>query len=351
LDRGKRRRRVRAADFLLFNQQFVTLIRAGLPILKSLDLLAERAARPSMRGYLNEIRERVRTGASVSEAFEATGAFPRVYTTSLIAGERSGNLASVLEYYMAFQRTTLTARKRLLAALIYPALLVVVITTILSVMIVWVVPKFYELYAEAHAQLPALTELVIGLALGIRKFALFGLLALVAVLAGSYGWLRSERGRLFYDRAKLRLPLLGDIWVKYQTAQFARTLATLLSGGTPLVKSLETAADSVASPLISSALVEANRRVKEGQSLHASLEATALVPPMAIEMIEVGEATGALPQMLTSVAEFYEEDVNTSMAALTSLIEPAMLLFMGFVVAFILISLYLPIFSLGGQMR
>ncbi|HEY4682292.1 MAG TPA: type II secretion system F family protein [Candidatus Acidoferrales bacterium] len=351
LGRGKKRRRLRAGDFLLFNQQFMTLIRAGLPILKSLDLLAERAARPSMRGYLNDIRERVRNGASVSDAFEAMGVFPKVYTTSLLAGERSGNLAGVLEYFLAFQRTTLAARRRFVAALIYPAILVVIITAVLSLMLVWVVPKFHELYAEAHAQLPPLTEMVIGISLAIRQFALLGSLVLLAVFAGGYSWLGSERGRLFLDRGKMRLPILGDVWIKYQTAQFSRTLATLLSGGTPLVNSLETAASSVPSPLIGSALSKANRRVKDGQSLHASLEATALLPPMAIEMIEVGEATGALPQMLTSVAEFYEEDVNTSMATLTSLIEPAMLLFMGFVVAFILISLYLPIFSLGAQTR
>ncbi len=351
LGREKKRRRPRADDFMLFNQQFVTLVRAGLPILKSLDLLAERAARPSMRGYLNDIRERVRTGASVSEAFEAMGVFPKVYTTSLLAGERSGNLAGVLEYYLVFQRTTLAARKRLLAALIYPAILVVVITAILSLMMIWVVPKFHELYTEAHAQLPALTQMVIAISLAIRQFALVGALVLVLIFVGGYSWLRSEKGRLFLDHAKMRLPMLGEIWIKYQTAQFARTLATLLSGGTPMVNALDTAAESVPSSLVGSGISKAGQRVREGQSLHTSLEATALLPPMAIEMIEVGEATGALPQMLTSVAEFYEDDVKTSMATLTSLIEPALLLFMGVVVAFILISLYLPIFSLGTQMR
>lgn len=336
---------VRGADFLIFNQQFVTLIRAGLPILKALDLLVERAAAPRLRPILRDVRDHVREGALLSEAFEKQGLFDRVYTTSILAGERSGNLVGVLESYIAYQKVTSGLRKKLIAALIYPCILITAATLILTYIATFVIPEFGRLYSEMDIELPWITQVMTQLATNYR-FHVLGLVAL-AVLTGiaAFLWSRTDRGGYVLDRLKLRLPIYSDVWVKFQVAQLCRTLATLLAGGIPLVTALETAGGAVRSRLFSEALGEAAGRVREGQSLSAGLEATRLVPPLALDMVGVGEASGALAAMLASVADFFEEEVNTRLSTLVSIIEPLILIFMAIVVFLILLSLYLPLFS------
>lgn len=345
------RARLRADDFLIFNQQFATLIRAGLPILRSLDLLAERAARPALRAFLTDVRQRVRAGADLSQAFRAQGVFPEVYTASLLAGERSGNLTGVLDQYIAYQKVSGSVRRRLLTVLVYPALLVVFSSIVLGVVITYVVPRFAELYAELRAELPFLTQLVINFALHVRSSVLLILAAVVAGAAVAVPWSRTAGGGRVLDRVKLGLPVVGDIWLKFRVAQFARTLSTLLAGGIPLVTSLETARDSIGGPLLRDTVDRAAHRVREGQPLHRALVDPGLVPELMLEMVEVGEATGSLAQMLASVAEFYEEDLNTRLTALMALVEPLILVFMGLVIAFILVALYLPVFSLATLVR
>ncbi|MBI4461391.1 MAG: type II secretion system F family protein [Acidobacteria bacterium] len=345
------RARLRADDFLIFNQQFATLIRAGLPILRSLDLLAERAARPALRAFLTDVRQRVRAGADLSQAFRAQGVFPEVYTASLLAGERSGNLTGVLDQYIAYQKVSGSVRRRLLTVLVYPALLVVFSSIVLGVVITYVVPRFAELYAELRAELPFLTQLVINFALHVRSSVLLILAAVVAGAAVAVPWSRTAGGGRVLDRVKLGLPVVGDIWLKFRVAQFARTLSTLLAGGIPLVTSLETARDSIGGPLLRDTVDRAAHRVREGQPLHRALVDPGLVPELMLEMVEVGEATGSLAQMLASVAEFYEEDLNTRLTALMALVEPLVLVFMGLVIAFILVALYLPVFSLATLVR
>src|ERR1700693_4154618 len=305
---------VRGSDFLIFNQQFVTLIRAGLPIVKSLDLLAERAAAPRLRPILRDVRDLVRDGALLSEAFEKQGLFDRVYTTSILAGERSGNLVGVLESYIAYQKVTSGLRKRLIAALIYPCILISVATLILTYIATYVIPQFGRLYSEMNINLPWITQVMTQLATDYRLVVL-GVVALIALSAiGAFAWSRTDRGGYALDRLKLRLPIYADIWLKFQVAQLCRTLATLLAGGIPLVTALGTAAGSVRSRLFSEALGEAAGRVREGQTLSAGLGATKLVPPLALDMVEVGEASGALAAMLASVADFFDEEVNTRLS-------------------------------------
>jgi type IV pilus assembly protein PilC len=336
---------VRADDFLIFNQQFNTLLKAGLPILKALDLLAERAAAPRLRPVLREVRDRVREGALLSDAFADSGLFSRVYTTSLLAGERSGNLPGVLESYIAYQRVTTTFRKKLRASLIYPAFLVVVATSIVTGVVTYILPRFAGLYQEMRVPLPFITQLLVTFALEMRVPLLIGFLALVAGGVMAFFWSRTDRGGLVIDRVKLRLPLFGSTWVKFQVAQFCRTLSTLLTGGIPLVTALDTAAGATTSRLVSTSIEQAAQRVREGQPLHTSLQITGFFPGLALEMIEVGEATGALAPMLASVAEFYEEDVNIRMSEALAWIEPLILVFLAVVVFFILLALYLPIFT------
>jgi len=350
---ARRGRNVGGTDFLIFNQQFNTLIKAGLPILKALDLLAERAAVPRLRPLLRDVRDRVREGALLSEALEKEGVFPKVYTTSVLAGEKSGNLSGVLEYYIAYQRVTTGFQGRLVAALIYPAILVIVTTLILSYIVGYVIPQFAKLYSELNVPLPTTTQFLVTMAVGYRWYFLGTIVGVVLGIMAAYAWSFSEKGGIVVDRAKFGFPIFGEIWVKFHVAQLVRTLATLLAGGTPLVNALETTAKATESRLIGSAVEQAALRVREGASLHQSLADTGVMPGLAIEMIEVGEATGALAPMLTSVAEFYEEDVNLRLQALLNLIQPVILVFMAIVVAFILISLYLPVFSfsLSGTAR
>ena len=345
------RRRISANDFLLFNQQFVTLVRAGLPILRALDLLADRTARPALRAVLNDVRQRLRGGASLSGAFQAQGIFSEVYIASLVAGERSGNLPGVLDYFIGYLKVSGNVRRRLLAALVYPALLVGVAAGVLTFVTLYVIPRFAELYADLNIPLPSLTVAVITFALNVRASVFILAVAAVLFLAAILLVSRSEAGAQALDRARLRIPVVGGIVLKFRLAQFSRTLSTLLAGGIPLVPSLGVAAGALESPLLRHAVGVAALRVREGQSLHAALASTGIIPALVTEMVEVGEGTGALPQMLTSVAEFYEEELSARLTTLMALLEPLLLLSVAAVIFVILVALYLPIFSVGTLVR
>jgi type IV pilus assembly protein PilC len=354
LTNRRRTRQIGGSDFLILNQQFNTLIKAGLPILRALDLLATRATSPKLRPVLSQVRDRVREGKSLSEAVDEVGVFSKVYTTALLAGEKSGNLAGVLDYYIAYQRVSTGVKKKILATLVYPVLLITVASIIVTYLVTFVVPKFAKLYSDLGVDLPAPTQFLIAITVDYR-WAILGLIALLFVAAfGVYLWSRTEEGGEAFDRLKFRIPLVGDTLLKFQTAQFSRTLATLLTGGTPLVAGLQTASDAISSKLLRSTVTQATQMVREGESLHGALASKGVVPELALDMIEVGESSGALAPMLTSVAEFYEEEVGVRLAALVAIIEPVILIFMGLLVAFILISLYLPIFSFsisGGAVK
>jgi len=349
----RRRRRIKADEFIIFNQQLVTLLKAGLPILLGLDLLRKRQRNPYFRSMLENIRERVKGGELLSEAFEAQGhgVISRVYTTTLLAGERSGNLEEVLSRYIGYQRVTATFRKKLIASLVYPSLLVTALTVMLSFLITYVVPRFAELYANLGADLPSITKGLLGFGIILQSYLYLIVPGVIALILLVIIWTRSEQGVNFIDALRFKLPILGDIWMKYQVAMFSRTLATLLSGGMPLVPSLEVSSSAINSRKISRTVQEAAKRVREGRSLSFSLEETKFFPELAVEMIEVGESTGALPTMLNSVAEFYEEDVQNALTAALQLVEPILLIIMACVVGFVLTALYLPIFSLGSQMH
>jgi type IV pilus assembly protein PilC len=342
------KKKIKLDMFLVFNQQFLTLIRAGLPILSSLDLLAKRQKDTTFRAQLEDVGSRVKTGESISSAFEAQGTMPLVYTTTLLAGERSGNLEEVLQRYLDFQRVSLTFRKKLRASLIYPAFLIVMVIGLFIFLITFVVPRFASLYDQLGTKLPTLTLWLLALGQGVQHDGLYIAPVLIGVGFLIARWSKSEAGNDFIDKVRIRIPILGTVWLKYQVGLFSRTLATLLTGGLPLVPSLETAAKSIESRQIAKAVYVSVETVREGKGLSVSLERTGVFPELSIEMIEVGESTGALPQMLNSVAEFFEEDVQTSLAAIMSLIEPVILIVMGVVVVVVLIALYLPIFSLNG---
>ena len=342
-----RGRKVRQSQFVIFNQQFLTLIKAGLPILNSLDLLIKRQRDKNLQQLLQNVRERVKGGELLSDAFAAQHVFPKIYTTTLLAGEKSGNMEEVLSRYIAFQRLALTFKKKLAVSLVYPALLVSMVILMLVFLITYVVPQFAKLFENLNAQLPAITVFMLAVGTHAQAYGPYLLVAGVVAVILFWRWKASDHGAQAFDAVMLKLPVMGDIWLKYQVASFSRMLSTLLAGGLSLVPSLETAGASMSSRSILNGVVETAVRVREGQTLSGSLEKQKMFPDLAVEMIEVGESTGALPAMLNSVAEFYEEDVQTALGAAMALIEPVILIVMAVFVGGVLISLYLPIFSLG----
>jgi type IV pilus assembly protein PilC len=327
------------------------LLKAGLPILGSLDLLIKRQKDSYFRNLLQNVRERVKGGELLSEAFSAQNVFPKIYTTTLMAGEKSGNMDEVLNRYINFQRMALTFKKKLVVSLVYPTLLVSVVLCMLIFLVTYVVPQFAKLYQDLNAQLPAITLVMLNVGTHAQRYAPIGLVLAVFLAFVIWRWKATDRGQQQIDRALLSLPLVGDILLKHQVSTFSRMLSTLLAGGMPLVPSLETAGASMNSRKIVDGIQDAAVRVREGQTLAHSLEEQKMFPELSVEMIEVGESTGALPAMLNSVAEFYEEDVQTALGAAMALIEPVILIIMAVFVGGILISLYLPIFSLGSSIH
>ena len=340
-------RKLPLEQLLIFNQQFVTLTRAGLPILKGLDLLVGNIKNRRLRTHLQSVHAKVKTGMPLSEAFQSEGVFPPIYTTSIMAGEKSGSLPEVIERYVAYQKVALGARKKILVSLIYPAVLVFLVFILILFLVTYVVPEFASLYESMDAQLPYMTQLLVTFGVTANENLWLIALAVVGIGSSLAWWFRSDRIRDSLDGFKLKVPVFGQIWIKYQVSQLCRLLGTLLQGGIPLLQALETTGASLGSRLLRESIAQSREMVREGQPLSRGLAAAGIFPSLAVEMVNVGESTGSLPAMLHSVAEFFDDDVNTMMSAALSLIEPAIMIFMGIFVAFVLISLYLPIFTLA----
>ena len=339
-----RKRSVKMQEFLLFNQELAALIRAGLPILASLDILLERRKNPIFRKTLEDVRDRVRGGAALSEAFDAQGEmFPKIYSSTLASGERSGEVANVLQRFIVYQKTLLALRRKVMASLIYPAILFVLSIGLVILLITNVLPKFAAFYADFGADLPLVTRLLIGLStiLTARLPVFVGALLLGAVAFKA--WQRTPAARLFIDRLKVRLPILGGIFHRFAVSRFMRTLGTLVAGGIPAVTALGISARAVGNQLFERQLVDVERKVREGGSLWQSLEETGLFSDIAIEMTKVGESTGSLHEMLAHVSDFYDEEIETRLATMMALLEPAMLVGMGLVVGGMLLAIYLPL--------
>ena len=302
--------KIRPDDFLIFNQQFLTLSKSGLPLQKSLDLLAHQTRSDALRLAIEAVRDKVRTGALLSEAFEFTGSFPKIYCATVRAGERSGSLDKVLTQYLSYQKQSRGFRKKFISALIYPAFLLVFLTILIAFVIEFIVPQFAKLYADMDVQLPALTTFTISAAMEIKHYSLLILLVVAGLVLLFKSLARSAKVLLVWERMKFRLPLVGGLLLKFSVAEFARTLAVLLQGGTPIIPALDTAKESVSSPWLGQAIGRARTEVAAGKELSACLRSSGFFPPIALDMMEVGETTGAMANMLDALAEFFEEDVN-----------------------------------------
>jgi type IV pilus assembly protein PilC len=343
------RRRIRTPEFIIFNQELATLLKAGLPLVQSLDILRKRVPSPIMRGVLTDVYEKVRSGTSLSDAFEAQHLFPGVYTASLMAGEKSGSLEQVIRRYVQHMKVLNSARSHVVSALIYPVVLVFLSAGVVGLIVFKVVPEFADFYAQfGHgAELPLSTRIVVVISTNLVSSAGLVLTTIAGIAAAIVLTFRQPAQRRRLHAAILRLPYFGPLARRFATAQTSRTLATLLSGGIPLVNALEVAARSTGNLSMADHLMTVARQVREGGSLAQALAEREVFPHVAVEMVEVGESTGAMAEMLNSVADFYDEENETSLTRFSNLVQPLLLILMGAVIAALLLSLYMPLFKLS----
>ncbi|MDQ2922024.1 MAG: type II secretion system F family protein [Acidobacteriota bacterium] len=338
--------RVKANDFLLFNQQLAALVRAGIPILQAISMLRKRAASAGLRAVLGDVEDQIRGGAALSKAFASQGnIFPRIYTASILAGERSGALDEVLNRYVTYMRRNVALRRKIRGALAYPLFLLFASGLMVTFLTVYVVPRMSDLFSGFGTELPLVTQIVVGLSAWLSSNVIwFGPLFIggVAVL---FLWSRTAQGRLRVDAWILKIPLAGSLVVQLSVAQATRSLATLLAGGITLVESWEIAAESITNRELCRRSSEILPMIREGRSFTESLEFAGWMPMLAIDMIGIGERSGSLREMLDEVAVFYDAESEVRLEQLTTTLEPAILVVMGGVVVTILLAIYLPIIS------
>ena len=341
------KRIVSTEGFLLFNQELLALVRAGLPVIQSFDIMLERQKNPRFRQVLTEIRDKVKSGVAISDAFAAYGrAFPPIYSTSIRAGERAGDLEGVLRRFLRYQKIIVNLRKKVTSSLVYPVILVTLSIIMVFVMLTYVIPKFAEFYEGFGAELPWATRTTIALSTLLRDNILIVVAVVAALVFLVRRWSRSVSGGITFDRLKLRIPLVGGILHRFALLQFTQSLGTLLAGGTPMVPSIEIAAQSITNRHVSAKVASIARNVMEGETLWRSLERTGVISDMAVEMIKVGESSGALNEMLANVSEFYDEEIETRLSRMITMIEPIILVGLGIVIAGLLYAFYLPLFQL-----
>jgi type IV pilus assembly protein PilC len=344
--------RIKTTDFIIFNQELASLLKAGLPLLQSLDVMLERMSNEKLRHVLADVRDKVRGGTSLSEAFRSHGElFPRIYSASLLAGEKSGSLEEVIRRYVQYLKLTEATRNKVTGALIYPAFLVVFLLAAAAVLFFYVLPTFGGLFDSFDADLPPLTVALLTFANAVRG----NYLIILAVLALGglffYLWSRRESSDAKLDHLKLESPYFGKLLRLFSTSQLARSLSTLLTGGIPLVQSIEIAAESIANRFVGDKVRPVADRVREGKSFAASLEATGQFPHMMIEMVKVGETTGSLAEMLSSVADFSDEEIENKLNVMMALLTPVILVVMAGLVGLLLLGIYLPLFGLAGALH
>src|SRR5438094_5652412 len=342
------RNKINTREFLVFNQELATLLKAGMPLVQSLDLLRRRVLSTTFRTVLDDIHEKVRSGTALSDAFGSHGdLFPRVYTASLLAGERSGSLDTVLRRFVEYTKIIATVKRKTVSALVYPAILITLALVLVSIIVLKVVPAFSDFYATFGAQLPFATRTILGISNFVRQqfFVIIG--AAVIAIVTFVVWVRRPGQHSRFDHLVLGVPVIGPVAAKFATSQMARTLATLLGGGLPLVNALDIAARSIGNQFMAKQLDVVSARVREGESFAAALDARKAFPEVAVKMAEVGESTGALQDMLNTVADFYDEEISANMERFVTLIEPTLLVIMGIVIASLLLAMYMPLFQLS----
>lgn len=342
-----RRARISTREFLVFNQELATLLKAGMPLVQSLDILRRRVANPLLKTVLDDVYDRVRAGSSLSESFEAHGTlFPGIYTASLLAGEKSGSLEQVIRRYVAYVKVVSGVQRKTVSALVYPAVLLALSCVVVGIIVLRVVPEFGAFYHQFGRELPLVTRMIVAVSEFAGAYFLLLVLGVTAGVVSFWTWLKRPGNQRRFDKWTLGIPMLGDIALKFSTSQAARTLATLLGGGIPLVNAIDVSARSIQNQYMAHELETAAQQVREGRALSAAMNDSGAFPDVAIKMVEVGEQTGALQEMLNSLADFYDEEIDTSLSRFVTMVEPALLVIMGIVIAGLLLALYMPLFQL-----
>ena len=346
-----RRTRISTREFLVFNQELATLLKAGMPLVQSLDILRQRVPNPLLKSVLDDVYERVRGGNSLSEAFETHGTlFPGVYTASLLAGEKSGNLEQVIRRYVAYVKVVSGVQRKTISALVYPIILLFLSCIVVAIIVLRVVPEFGAFYNQFGKELPLSTRLLVGVSEFAGTYLVLMIVTVVGAAVGFWIWLKTTGNRRRFDRMTLRVPMLGGIAQKFATSQASRTLATLLGGGIPLVNAIDISSRATTNQFMAHELQLAAQQVREGRSLSTAMNESGAFPDVAIKMVEVGESTGALQEMLNSLSDFYDEEIETTLSRFVTLVEPALLVIMGLVIAGLLLALYMPMFNLSSAL-
>jgi type IV pilus assembly protein PilC len=344
------RSRISTREFLVFNQELATLLKAGMPLVQSLDILRQRVTNPLLKSVLDDVYERVRAGSSLSEAFEAQGSlFPGIYTASLLAGEKSGSLEQVIRRYVAYVKVISGVKRKTISALVYPAILLGLSCVVVGIIVLRVVPEFGAFYNQFDRELPLSTRIIVSFSNFAVAYFFVVVIAAAAIVFGFVGWLKRPGSRRRFDKWVLGIPMLGSIAQRFATSQASRTLATLLGGGIPLVNAIDVSARSISNQYMAHELTKAAQQVREGRALASAMMASGAFPDVAIKMVEVGESTGALQEMLNSLSEFYDEEIETSLTRFITIVEPALLVVMGIIIAALLLSLYMPLFNLSSM--
>jgi type IV pilus assembly protein PilC len=339
--------RVKTATLLAFCQELAALLKAGLPLLQGIDITIERQRDPLFKGSLSTVRDKIKTGISLSDAFKAEGdLYPAIFASTLVAGERSGNLEGVVRRFEQYLRLSQGLRKKAISAAVYPAVLLVLMVGLIAVLVIVVIPQFKAFFEDLGGELPAPTRILLAFSDFVSHNLFFIAIGLAAAAAGTVTWYRRENSKVIVDGLLLKVPLIGTMIRMYATSQLARTLSTLLAGGLPLLSALTVAANSIGNRWMSAAVNASTTHIREGRSLTVALESSHAVDSMAIEMVKVGEQTGALGEMLNTLSEFYDQELETRLATVMGLVEPILLVVMAIVVAGMLIAFYLPMFSM-----
>ncbi len=347
-DKGYARQKVSNKEIISFNQELLVLIKAGLPIIKALDSILEKAEKGKLPEILNTVREDIKGGTSLSDAFEKyPRVFPHLYVASIRAGERTGDLPQTIRRYIEFLKRAEALKKKLLSALVYPIILVTVASIVISVLLIYVVPTFSQIYEGSGAQLPLPTQYLILFTSFLKSNIVFFVICLVIAVTFFRRWIATETGRYWIDNLKLRIPFLGNLVNKYAVVSFTRTFATVLGSGIPIIESLKMSVGTLNNKILERKLLDAIGRVEEGTRLSSALESTGFMPPLALRMLGVGETTGSLEEMLVDIPEYFEQEVDAKLTILTTSIEPAIMLSMGIIIGIIVLTMYLPIFKLG----
>ncbi len=340
--------KIKPKDFLTFNQEFSVLIKAGLPILSALDAIIKKGGNDDLIEILKEIRSDIAGGESLSAAFgKYRHIFSGLYIASLQAGEKSGNLAMAIYRHILYLKKIQEIRQKVVTASVYPAILTCVSIFALMFLLMYVVPTFTKTYFEAGTKLPAITLALVNFTHMLRANFLLIIISLLLMIIGWHYFRKTETGAMFLDKMKISVPFFGDLYLHYYLSKLARTLAMVLSGGTALLEAVRISTGALKNRYIRQKLDMVTRKLEQGSGFSESLSDSKVFPDLAVRMIDAGESSGALEQVLDDLAEFYENDVDTRLSVITSAIEPGLMIIMGLLIGFVVLAMYLPIFQMA----